>query len=240
MSTPPRSTPQLQQIAFTIRDWLGPFYTLGGVTAFVIFLLSLLDPSGRLLQGVQIVLLLASALALAAAFLLRNRLGPLAQRFFASHGHWILCLISAFFACGLVISHWIHRERPEPFVSPPPVSTKADAPGRSVKPEPEPAPTPVVPPAPVPAPAPAPAPVPAPAPAAAATPAAPRPVDTAPARKPAPPTAAPVAPPPAARPERQAATPAQRARCTRLVQRMGLGETLSGEELDELRRSCGS
>ena len=45
--TSPTAHPKFLQIALTTRDWLGPFYTLGGVVAFLILLLSLLDPTAQ-------------------------------------------------------------------------------------------------------------------------------------------------------------------------------------------------
>lgn len=52
-----------KQTGFAIRDWLGPFYTLGGVIAFAITMLTLLDPSGMLVKSITVVLVIATAVA---------------------------------------------------------------------------------------------------------------------------------------------------------------------------------
>lgn len=52
-----------KQTGFSIRDWLGPFYTLGGVIAFAITMLTLLDPSGMLVKSITVVLVVATAVA---------------------------------------------------------------------------------------------------------------------------------------------------------------------------------
>jgi hypothetical protein len=231
----PRPAPQLRQIALSIRDWIGPFYTLGAVVAFVILLLSALDPSGALVLWVRGVLLAAAGLALLLFFGWRERAGPWTQRFFDVHGHWILSLVAVFFAAGLTVSHWLQNRHALPAVSTTSSGQEvaAPAPPQSAR---------------LPA---------APVVSTAST------VSTAVTR--ATPDDALVDPPPmsSAPPGTKAAAPSEppgltgppvratqrkptveaRApldpRCQRLVQRSGVGEALNGEEIAYLRSSCG-
>jgi hypothetical protein len=234
----PRPAPQLRQIALSIRDWIGPFYTLGAVVAFVILLLSALDPSGALVLWVRGVLLGAAALSWLLFFGWRRRAGPLAQRFFNAHGHWVLSLVAVFFAAGLVVSHRLQQGQaqraaqapapmeaaaptapppmamPAPVPTPPVVSTASTVPTAATRTLPD---ADLVDPAPV-----------SPSPPVAKLPVRPEPRST-----PTPPVR-----PPQHKTTVEASGPVN-PRCQRLVQRSGLGELLSGEEIAYLRSSCG-
>ena len=64
----------LKGVGTIIRDWLTPFYSLGGVTAFAITLLSLIDRSGMLVRWITAALVVITAVMWAHAFVQsRNR-----------------------------------------------------------------------------------------------------------------------------------------------------------------------
>ena len=58
----------LKGVGAIIRDWLTPFYSLGGVTAFAITLLSLIDRSGMLVRWITAALVVITAVMWAYAF----------------------------------------------------------------------------------------------------------------------------------------------------------------------------
>lgn len=231
----PRPTPQLRQIALNIRDWIGPFYTLGAVVAFVILLLSALDPTGALVLWARGVLLGAAALSWVLFFGWRRRAGPLAQRFFNAHGQWVLSLVAVFFAAGLVVSHRLQQGQAQRAAQATP-PTEAAAPQPVAMPAPLPTPAVVSTTSTVPT-------------AATRTPPDADLVDPPPVSQSQPvaklsvrpeprSTPSPVARPPQHKATVEASGPAN-PRCQRLVQRSGLGELLSGEEIAYLRSSCG-
>ena len=257
-------TDDIKHTGWAIRDWLGPYYMLGGAVAFGIALLTLLDPSGQLVRAVGAVLLLLTILAWVYHFYRQHQAkgGAVSGPKVKLHG--ILLAVTLFFLCGIVISDAVMRgKRPgaaqtaqphEEVLEP---STEAAAP----------APTAAVAQSAVPAPA-APAPV-AGAPAAPVVTAAPAPAPTEPRVLPARIDVLPDSPNSMARPvpvsskneparadartshaernsERsaepaaapRAAPPVNRQRCSSLLGKFSLGEELNAEDKRFLETSC--
>ncbi|WP_091568053.1 hypothetical protein [Oryzisolibacter propanilivorax] len=103
----------IRNTGFALRDWLGPYYMLGGAVAFGIAMLTLLDPSGWLVRGVGAALLTVTLLAWARHFHLhwRQPAPPLVQPEMQGTDengsvspHGVLLAITLFFLCGIVIS----------------------------------------------------------------------------------------------------------------------------------------
>lgn len=100
-----------------LRDWLTPYYTLGGAVAFGIALLMLLDPSGWLVRGVAAILLLATALAWVVH--LRRPMAPARPAGAAPVGarplvkpHIVLLAITTFFLLGILLFEgWRAQQR---------------------------------------------------------------------------------------------------------------------------------
>lgn len=123
----------IKQTGFAIRDWLGPFYTLGGVIAFAITMLTLLDPSGMLVKSITVVLVVATAIAWAISMTPSRRRSadnadPANQ---APPVHALLMAVTLFFTAGLAISEAIMSgKRPAvapaaPFTQSPPAHLAA-------------------------------------------------------------------------------------------------------------------
>lgn len=249
----------IQQTGFAIRDWLGPFYTLGGVVAFAITMLTLLDPSGMLVRGITVLLVVTTAIAWALARAPSRRRAadstePASQ---PPPAHALLLAVTLFFTAGLVISEAImggKRQAVAPAAPVAPVAPLASSPAAPVPQSAAPA-TPAGAPALAPAPLAA---VPAPPPAAPAlasatapapaTPAASaRPAGAAAPGKPAKPAEehAPSTTPPrprAAGPGSAAARPPLAAgdaqRCSNLIAQFSLGQTPSDADKHFLETSC--
>lgn len=103
-------TAVIQQTGFAIRDWVGPFYTLGGVVAFAITLLTFLDPSGLLVKGITAMLVLATAIAWAVSLAAAHRRPPVDSPAAPDQpppAHAVLLAVTLFFAVGLAISEAI-------------------------------------------------------------------------------------------------------------------------------------
>lgn len=103
----------IRNTGFALRDWLGPYYMLGGAVAFGIAMLTLLDPSGWLVRGVGAALLAVTLLAWARHFHLHRRqpapppVQPAMQGTDENGSvspHGVLLAITLFFLCGIVIS----------------------------------------------------------------------------------------------------------------------------------------
>lgn len=143
----------------TIRDWLGPYYTLGCVVMISIGFCTFIDPSGTLVRSLTGLLLFATLLAWS-LHVARKRKTPAVAPVegekpvpLGPQLHAILFTVSLFFCAGLLISEFVmHEKRGSWFPKD----------GTTV-PEPAPAPTPA--PTPTPTPTPAPEPTPAPVPA---------------------------------------------------------------------------
>ena len=143
----------------TIRDWLGPYYTLGCVVMISIGFCTFIDPSGTLVRSLTGLLLFATLLAWS-LHIARKRKTPAVAPVegekpvpLGPQLHAILFTVSLFFCAGLLISEFVmHEKRGSWFPKD----------GTTV-PEPAPAPTPA--PTPTPTPTPAPEPTPAPVPA---------------------------------------------------------------------------
>ncbi|MBF5006558.1 hypothetical protein [Diaphorobacter caeni] len=253
---------------FAIRDWLGPYYTLGCLVAVAIGFCAIIDASGWLVRGLTGALVFATLIAWCLQLVRSRKPQPTETQ--NSDGlllPQILLAVTLFFCIGLVISEFIlHGKRPGLSF---PTSTETSGPA----PAPAPAPTPT--PVPIPAPTPtaaspvasataaapeapasvaAQAPSPAPAPATPAAPVA-VPAKTEPAStpvgndKPAPkkPTPPPAQPAPSRAPERTE-QPVKRApaavasgdsqRCSQLIQKFSLGQNLSDADKQYLETSC--
>lgn len=146
----------------TIRDWLGPYYTLGCVVMISIGFCTFIDPSGTLVRSLTGLLLFATLLAWS-LHVARKRKTPAVAPVegekpvpIGPQLHAILFTVSLFFCAGLLISEFVmHEKRGSWFPKD----------GTTVpEPVPTPAPTPTPTPAPEPTPAPSQAPVPVPAP----------------------------------------------------------------------------
>ena len=247
----------IQKTGFAIRDWFGPYYTLGCLVAVAIGFCAIIEPSGWLVRAVTGALVLATLVTFC-LHLVRSRKpaksdgkddaesGP--------HLHQILFAVTLFFCIGLVISEFLlHGKRPgqsapqtttsEP-AAPPVANASAAAPA-----------TPATP-----------APTVAPAPTASAVPAA-MPTKPEPSAKPAPTTAPKLSEKPTIQPAPQpepqrgverkeraerteraepqakrqpapAAPSGDPQRCTQLIQKFSLGQNLSEADTQYLRSSC--
>ena len=72
-------TSDIKSVGTAIRDWLTPFYTLGGVTTFVITVLTLIDRSGWLVRALTGALILLTIVVCAHAWT-KARSTPAARR----------------------------------------------------------------------------------------------------------------------------------------------------------------
>ena len=169
-------TSDIKSVGTAIRDWLTPFYTLGGVTTFVITVLTLIDRSGWLVRALTGALILLTIVVCAHAWT-KARSTPAATDGAAKPAspklHTALIIISLFFCVGLLVSEALMHERRQSATAP----TVPDAPPKSPEPaSPAAAQAPAAVPAPVPAAStPAAAPALTEAPAIATAPAAPAP-----------------------------------------------------------------
>ena len=170
-------TSDIKSVGTAIRDWLTPFYTLGGVTTFVITVLTLIDRSGWLVRALTGALILLTIVVCAHAWT-KARSTPAATDGAAKPAspklHTALIIISLFFCVGLLVSEALMHERRQSATAP----TVPDAPPKT--PDAASAPTAAQAPAAVPTPAPitstpAAAPAATEAPAIATAPAAPAP-----------------------------------------------------------------
>ena len=173
-------TSDIKSVGTAIRDWLTPFYTLGGVTTFVITVLTLIDRSGWLVRALTGALILLTIVVCAHAWT-KARSTPAATDGAAKPAspklHTALIIISLFFCVGLLVSEALMHERRQSATAPT-LPTVPDAPPKT--PEPASAPAAAQAPAAVPTPAPlastpAAAPAATEAPAIATAPAAPAP-----------------------------------------------------------------
>lgn len=104
-------TDDIKHTGWALRDWLGPYYTLGCAVAFGIALLTLLDPSGQLVRAVGAVMLVLTILAWVYHFYRQHQdkaqgaaaAGPKVKL------HGILLAVTLFFLCGIVISDAVMR-----------------------------------------------------------------------------------------------------------------------------------
>ncbi len=178
---------EIRRTGTVLRDWLTPYYTLGGVVMFGIGLLTLIDASGWLVRGVGAALLLATILAWAPHLVRRQRRqrgapGDAAQAPLQVPA--VLLAVTSFFLVGVVLAEAYRAQQQRASAAAAltaPGAGGARADGRA--------------PAPTPAPAPAPAPVQAAPAAAQPGPAEPAPASLA-ARAPAGGAAAQAAPAP--------------------------------------------
>lgn len=94
------------------RDWLTPYYTLGGAVAFFIAVFTLLDPSGQMVRIVSVGLFLATVAAW--VFYLARRTPPSSSDSAAPPAvklHAILLAITIFFLLGMLVSEALMRSR---------------------------------------------------------------------------------------------------------------------------------
>ena len=113
---------EIKHTGLAIRDWLGPYYMLGGAVAFCIALFTLLDPSGQLVRFVAVGLFLLTATAWV-VFLSRQRTKPAASVDVPAAGavkpHVILLMVSIFFLAGMLLSEALMRGKHGPEPAPP-------------------------------------------------------------------------------------------------------------------------
>lgn len=102
-------TDDIKHTGWALRDWLGPYYTLGCAVAFGIALLTLLDPSGQLVRAVGAVLLLLTILAWVYHFYRQHQAKGGAASGPKVKLHGILLAVTLFFLCGIVISDAVMR-----------------------------------------------------------------------------------------------------------------------------------
>lgn len=104
-------TDDIKHTGWAIRDWLGPYYMLGGAVAFGIALLTLLDPSGRLVRAVGAVLLVLTILAWVHHFYRQHQrkaqVDPAGEPQVKLHA--ILLAVTLFFLCGILVSDALMR-----------------------------------------------------------------------------------------------------------------------------------
>ena len=255
----------IQKTGFAIRDWFGPYYTLGCLVAVAIGFCAIIEPSGWLVRAVTGALVLATLITFC-LHLVRSRQSAKSDANAdadsdADSGpqlHQILFAVTLFFCIGLVISEFLlHGKRPgqsapqttsaaqtatsEPAAAPA-SSAAVAAPAAPATPAPAVAPAPTV--TAVPAVAAVPAAVTAKPEATTATQkAAEKPV-TKPAPQPKPQrTAERKEPKERAEPQpRRTSAPAAQAgdpqRCSQLIQKFSLGQNLSEADTQYLRSSC--
>ena len=143
----------------TIRDWLGPYYTLGCVVMISIGFCTFIDPSGTLVRSLTGLLLFATLLAWS-LHVARKRKTPAVAPVegekpvpIGPQLHAILFTVSLFFCAGLLISEFVMHEKrgswfpkdgttvPEPVPTPAPTPTPTPTPAPEPTPAPVPAPT---------------------------------------------------------------------------------------------------
>lgn len=104
-------TDDIKHTGWAIRDWLGPYYMLGGAVAFGIALLTLLDPSGQLVRAVGAVLLVLTILAWVHHFYRQHQrkaqVHPAGEPQVKLHA--ILLAVTLFFLCGILVSDALMR-----------------------------------------------------------------------------------------------------------------------------------
>jgi hypothetical protein len=106
----------LSQIRNNIRDWLTPLSTLSSLVGSAILVLSLLDPQGRLVLALAVVLLSVTALS-AFAWMFKRRLGAWAQSLGSVTMVLTLCVASLFYLAGMQLSRWVQQRNNPPAVS---------------------------------------------------------------------------------------------------------------------------
>ena len=110
----------IQKTGFAIRDWFGPYYTLGCLVAVAIGFCAIIEPSGWLVRAVTGALVLATLITFS-LHLVRSRQSAKSDANAdadsdADSGpqlHQILFAVTLFFCIGLVISEFLlHGKRP--------------------------------------------------------------------------------------------------------------------------------
>ena len=104
----------VKRTGVAFRDWLTPYYTLGGAVAFCIAMFTLLDPSGQLVRFVSAGLFLLTVTVW--VFHLWRRSAKPSQPSDASSlpavkPHAILLAVTAFFLVGMLVSESLMRSR---------------------------------------------------------------------------------------------------------------------------------
>ena len=107
----------IKQTGWAIRDWLGPYYMLGGAVAFGIGMLTLLDQDGslHLTRIVGAILFVATFVTWAYHFYKQRLLASAAHSTLdpappKAKFHGILLAITVFFSCGIVISEVLMKK----------------------------------------------------------------------------------------------------------------------------------
>lgn len=120
----------IKHTGWVIRDWISPFYTLGGAIAFAIGMLTLLDKDGNLhlTRYVGAALLVATFLAWALHFYQRHKhkATETKDETTAPTLHVGLLIVSGFFSVGILLSEALlheHRQQSPSPAAPLPVTT---------------------------------------------------------------------------------------------------------------------
>lgn len=145
----------IKHTGWVIRDWISPFYTLGGAIAFAIGMLTLLDKDGNLhlTRYVGAALLIATFLAWALHFYQRHKhnASDAEDETTAPTLHVGLLIVSGFFSVGILLSEaLLHEHRQQmnsgvplpttpPTLNPDPktVSTETPAPEKDASSQPD-------------------------------------------------------------------------------------------------------
>ena len=114
----------IQKTGFAIRDWFGPYYTLGCLVAVAIGFCAIIEPSGWLVRAVTGALVLATLITFS-LHLVRSRQSAKSNANANANAdsdsdadsgpqlHQILFAVTLFFCIGLVISEFLlHGKRP--------------------------------------------------------------------------------------------------------------------------------
>ncbi|MEG1280750.1 MAG: hypothetical protein RSD57_09900 [Comamonas sp.] len=106
----------IKGVGTAIRDWITPFYTLGGVTTFVITVLTLIDRSGWLVRAITVALILLTIVVCAHAWVKSRNASAASTETAKSTSpklHTALIIVSLFFCVGLLVSEALmHEKRP--------------------------------------------------------------------------------------------------------------------------------
>ncbi len=231
-------TQSIKITGLAVRDWLGPYYTLGGLVAVIIGFCAFLDPSGWLVRGVTGLLLVATLITWSMHLVRKRRSAEMPAGPFLHH---VLFAVTLFFCVGLVISEvLLHKNRSQ---QPATSAAEQTAPQQNQTTPPalqEPASAPAAPavaaPLPSPSPSPSPASTPTPAPEPAASPQLAKPKPPAQNGVKEKPAAAPVVKPRAE--ARPAPSAADKQRCSDITVKFSQGQGLSDDERHFLKTTC--
>ena len=134
----------IRTVGTAIRDWVTPFYTLGGVTTFVITVLTLIDSSGWLVRAITAALILLTIVACAHAWVRSRATADATADARPAAGpklHTAMLIISLFFCVGLLVSEALMHEKRKGAGMADTPRAEAPTPAEPQAPLPQPAPT---------------------------------------------------------------------------------------------------